>query len=97
MPERRKHGRQAIVLRGTVLPRDSLAVIICTIRDLSEGGARLQSAQLKSIPDRFDLLIHFQAGKVERHHCQVVWKDKDQLGLSFQPAGSPWQPARGVN
>ena len=97
MPERRKHARQPIVLRGTVLPRDSLAVIICTIRDLSEGGARLQSAQLKSIPDRFDLLIHFQAGKVERHHCQVVWKDKDQLGLSFQPAGSPWQPARGVN
>ena len=65
--------------------------------DLSEGGARLQSAQLKSIPDRFDLLIHFQAGKIERHHCQVVWKGNDELGLSFQPAGSPWQPARGVN
>jgi len=83
-PERRKHGRRNTALLAIVLPYASAGAIRCTIRDISEGGARLQTAELASVPDTFDVLIHTPDGKVQRRRCKVMWRADNQLGLSFQ-------------
>ena len=83
MPERRRHVRGSIVLRGTLLARGQSSVISCTVIDISESGARLETADPAGLPEKFDLLIHAPDGAVQRKHCKIAWKTAKELGVSF--------------
>ncbi len=87
MPERRKHPRRAVALRGTIMSSGFPSVINCTVRDLSAGGARLEvetALSIPGIPDAFDLLIHAGRGKeIQQRRCEVAWRAENRLGVSF--------------
>jgi hypothetical protein len=56
--------------------------IMCTVADISEGGAGLTVVTLQGIPDQFQLEIK---GEDARRVCKVAWKKgPNRLGVSFE-------------
>lgn len=54
----------------------------CVIRNLSEGGAKLEFATVRGIPQSFDLMVPGQ----RPFHCRVAWRALKELGVQFVPA-----------
>ena len=84
-PDKRKHVRAPGNNRAAVIyvPNDPQP-IMCTVSDISDGGAGLTVISTKAIPDKFTLEIK---GEHRRKSCTVVWrKDPHHLGVSFTRA-----------
>ncbi|MDD7908929.1 PilZ domain-containing protein [Pseudovibrio exalbescens] len=81
--ERRRSRRRRTLKEGRVVFNDHSVVIDCTIRDLSDEGARLLLETTQDIPDEFFLYIvqHRQRAKVE-----VRWRTGDAMGVEFVSA-----------
>lgn len=56
--ERRSHDRRATIKGAKVLFNDNAVVAECTVRDLSEAGAKLTFKSLHPLPKRFRLAIN---------------------------------------
>ena len=63
----------------------------CTVRSLSEHGARLSLGEPQSAPDTFELLIELDAVRVK---CEVIWRGNDQIGVKFTSGFRPVKPTR---
>ena len=53
----------------------------CLIRNLSDGGAKLEFATVRGIPQSFDLLVPGHRPQ----HCRVAWRALKELGVQFTP------------
>lgn len=80
--DKRKHprtpgnNRAAIVYTGPHAPP-----VMCTVADLSEGGAGLTFVSIASIPETFDLEIK---GETKLRNCKVAWRSEPhRLGVAF--------------
>jgi hypothetical protein len=51
----------------------------CIIRNLSDGGAKLEVAKVTGVPNTFDL---FASGYRPRS-CRVAWRSLKELGVEF--------------
>lgn len=51
----------------------------CVIRNLSDGGAKLEVAAVKGIPQSFELLVPGHRPQ----QCRVVWRALRELGVQF--------------
>ena len=51
----------------------------CVIRDLSEGGAKLQLPTVRGVPDQFDLMVPGHRPQ----HCRVAWRALKEIGVQF--------------
>jgi len=70
------HSKAAIIYTGPDDPP-----IMCTLADISDGGAGLTVVSTKIIPDKFQLEIK---GEDKRWQCKVAWKkEPHRLGVSF--------------
>ncbi len=56
MEERRTERRTRVLLPARILT-NGRASLACSIRDLTEGGARLHVPAPEQVPERFDLVI----------------------------------------
>ena len=54
--------------------------ITCRIRDISEGGARLEVASQFGIPNEFKLVIGTDNWQ---RQCRVAWRKANRLGVAF--------------
>jgi len=56
----------------------------CLIRDLSDGGAKLQLPTVRGVPDAFDLVVPGHRPQP----CRVAWRALKEMGVQFmsQPA-----------
>ncbi len=84
---RRKHalkGARIVFNRGS-------SSFNCTIRDLSDGGAKLVVDAVLDIPDAFDL--RFNDGSPPRH-CSTQWISGKSIGVRFALAASDTSPGR---
>ena len=52
----------------------------CTVRNLTDKGASLETASPFGLPDRFNLLL---ASDGSRKACRVVWRRGQRLGVVF--------------
>jgi two-component system response regulator len=69
------------MLKGAVIAFSARhATMPCVVRDMSQGGARLQVGQGSAIPDTFELIIELDGLEV---HCQVAWRKAREVGVSF--------------
>lgn len=57
MDERRKSPRRRTLYRGTASYNDGAISHPCVVRDVSDGGARIQLEAEIALPDRFDLTV----------------------------------------
>jgi hypothetical protein len=80
--DRRFVPRRPVSVLGHVLTRTRS--VFCRVLDLSDGGARLRSAQAETIPNQFNL--HVPSKGLTRTGA-VQWRRGGQLGVKFDEPG----------
>ena len=80
--ERRATIRHRVLKGGHVVVNDGFSTFNCTIRNLSDTGARLRVASVIGIPDQFELVL--DDGR--SFGCTVAWRQETELGVQFIPA-----------
>jgi hypothetical protein len=90
MYRHRSAQRVQASLRAGVVVSDKEPSIYCTVRNLSDGGACLQTTTTAEIPSTFAIVI-----EGEKRACRVVWRTDSELGVTFHadaPAPIPARP-----
>ncbi len=75
----RRTCRRRVLKPAQITFNGHSAVIDCTVRDISDGGARLMVESPVGIPDTFGLAV---GGETARQ-CRVVWRKTSQIGVEF--------------
>jgi PilZ domain len=78
--EQRKSVRRRALKGGRIIFNEGWASLSCTIRNLSEHGAKLQLESVLGIPSAFTLM--FDDGSPPRK-CLVKWRNPTSLGVEF--------------
>ena len=90
--DKRRHMRRPMVQPVAILRPDGTLVCECTLRDVSDTGARLKLAGEGSatveISQQFVLSLSTR-GNIFRQ-CETVWRNGDEIGVRF--IGRPNKP-----
>jgi hypothetical protein len=78
--ENRKHTRRQLE-RMAWIKRHNGSTVMCIIKDISEGGARLCGGGIDDLPDHFVLSLSVDH-KVSRP-CRVVRRAQGEIGVLF--------------
>lgn len=81
--ERRQSLRQRALLAGVLVEPNKSSTWSCTIRNISEGGARLGIADANWVPLAFGIEI---AARDMVRQAEVVWRTPDTIGVKFKVA-----------
>ena len=74
MPRRR-------MLKGGVMSfNGAFSGLQCTVRDLSEAGARLKVEPFVKVPETFELVIEIDGLYAQSH---IVWRKGPDIGVRF--------------
>jgi hypothetical protein len=77
------------VLKGAVAAsNDRRLTIPCTLKDISDTGARLKVSTSVTVPDTFELIIDIDGLEAD---CQVIWRSNSEIGVKF--IGAPRKSA----
>ncbi|MER2263789.1 methyl-accepting chemotaxis protein [Methylobacterium oxalidis] len=79
MEERRADRRTRVLIAATI-DLGGGRTVACTIRNLSESGAKVHLREPVSLPDRFALVAD-QDGR--RYACRLVRRDGSEIGVEF--------------
>ena len=77
---KRVSRRLRVLKQGKMLLSNNMTVIDCTIRDLSETGAKLICGDPGAIPNEFRLVF---VAERQMRDVKVVWRRPEQLGVHF--------------
>jgi hypothetical protein len=80
MPERRKKFRVEWNSSAKIYDDDGRLTQRCVVRDFSNGGARIIGVESRAVPDEFIIRIS-PHGRI--HHCRVIWRSTDGIGVEF--------------
>jgi len=80
MDDKRKTARRCVLKEGKIIFADGMRVIDCTIRDLSDSGARLLIANTLGVPDTFHL---FEKSTGMVYPATVAWRQPSAVGVKF--------------
>jgi hypothetical protein len=83
--ERRTSARQRTVLPGRVYYNKHSVSAECLVRDMSDGGARLELSENVIIPDVMELYI---PKKQKTFHAHVLWRRGNEVGVEYADSGS---------
>ncbi len=79
-PAQRRHAlRQKTLIGAQVVFNDLMSTYNCTIRDLSESGARVKLNAPVQVPQSF--MLRFNDGRVRQ--CKVRRRNALELGIEF--------------
>lgn len=78
MEERREELRLRLLKSGKILL--GKAAVPCTVRNMSDGGARLQVQSTFGLPSAFLLALEDHPPRP----CKVIWLDATTLRVQFQ-------------
>jgi diguanylate cyclase (GGDEF)-like protein len=68
------------LLSGKIVWNFGQSTVDCTVRNLSDTGARLQVESTRDLPDLFELTI---GGRREQKTCKITWRSDDRIGVAF--------------
>lgn len=77
--KRRSQDRRTVLKGAKVVFNNGKGVLVCRVRDLSPGGARLEFPPRQSLPDTFEL--HVTGQPVRR--CERRWVRNNIVGVRF--------------
>lgn len=80
---RRGKDRRSVLKAAQIVFNDRKSVLNCRIRNLSDGGARLEFATSQLLPHAFEL--HMTGMPVR--HCALRWAKGRLAGVSFVTPG----------
>lgn len=75
---------------GLILFNNRHSTLPCSVRDVSETGARLE-ADAKNVPDTFELIVDLDGLEVP---CEVVWRKVNLVGVRFLSPPKHREPRR---
>lgn len=79
--QRRHRDRRRVLKGGTIeFGATALSTVPCVLKDIGDGGARLQIDHPMWFPDSFQLSFDSER---ERRSCRVVWRDGRKVGVVF--------------
>lgn len=78
--DQRAHRRMKTLFKGSIVADRRLTNVDCTIRDLSEGGARIEFSDPCNLPKEFELTI---PGKNASYWARTTWRDGLRFGVAF--------------
>lgn len=81
--EARRAPRRRVLKAGIAASNDRRLTVNCTVRDLSDTGARLRIEGSMTVPDTFELIIELDGLEAP---CQVVWRKGGEVGVKFLSA-----------
>ncbi|HEV8389279.1 MAG TPA: PilZ domain-containing protein [Dongiaceae bacterium] len=76
---RRGQDRRTVLKGAKVVFNDGKSMLVCRVRDLSPGGARLEFPPRQALPDSFEL--HVVGQPVRR--CERRWTRNNIVGVRF--------------
>jgi hypothetical protein len=82
-PQRREQRlslRRNTAIFAAVVFNGGRTRIPCIIRNLSDGGAKLEVSRVRDIPQTFDLLREGERPRA----CRVVWRALKEIGIAFE-------------
>jgi hypothetical protein len=93
-PDHRNTNRVRSFLRGEIMHSNGSSKTECTVRDISDGGARIEAPVSVTVPEHFELAI---PQRNIRHRARMIWRHGTELGVAFQavaekPAAQPPRP-----
>ena len=77
--DNRNAQRHRTLKGGSIVVNNGFSTFDCTIRNLSEAGAKLTVANAIGIPEQFELAM--QDGR--RFPCEVAWRTQTEIGVRF--------------
>ena len=83
MTDIRRADRIRCLLRAQIIFNNRMSTVDCTIKNISETGAKLVLANTLSVPNEFELHIP-QKGRSYR--ARMIWRDTESLGVEFVEA-----------
>jgi PilZ domain len=81
--ERRNGRRQRVLKDGKIVFNLLGSVVDCTIRDLSEFGAKLMCKDWRAVPEEFSLVTLTDG---QMRDAQVRWRQGSLIGIAFTGA-----------
>lgn len=72
--------RMRAFMAARILFNKGMMHVDCTIRNLSEGGAKLEISGAVTLPEEFDLVI---PQKNQRRRARLCWRQDDACGVRF--------------
>lgn len=79
----RSAQRQRVLKQGKILLSNNMTVIDCTLRDLSETGAKLLCGDAGAIPNEFRLVL---TAERSMRDAKVMWRRPEMVGIAFTSA-----------
>jgi PilZ domain len=76
---RRSQDRRTILKGAKIVFNNGKGVMVCRVRDLSPGGARLEFPPRQAVPESFEL--HVVGQPVRR--CERRWTRNNIVGVRF--------------
>jgi len=80
--EKRLSPRRNTMMIATIVYDNGRTRLDCVIRNLSEGGAKLEVPTVRGIPATFELLVP----QHRPQRCRVAWRALKELGVQFVDA-----------
>ena len=77
--EKRLAPRRNTMINAHIVYDQGRRRMTCIIRNLSEGGAKLEVGKVIGVPATFDLITPGH----RPHACRVVWRSLKELGVHF--------------
>jgi hypothetical protein len=77
--QRRAVPRLRTLKAGKIVFNHDFSVFDCVVRNLTERGACLEFGDSVGVPPTFEL----QLADGARHHCNLIWRYKDRMGVAF--------------
>jgi hypothetical protein len=84
MEERRKTPRRKTLKAGMIITYDHFSTVNCVVRNVSEGGAKIEVPAAVPLSGRFELLFEHRTVA-----CELVWRSRQHLGVRFADAQQP--------
>jgi len=89
--DKRQARRMRVLMTGNISLPGNLSTFLCTVRNLSEGGAMIVFPDLTPVPERFSLHVELSGFKVE---CEKIWQDGLTFGVRFLSEREPVKSLR---
>lgn len=77
--ERRKAQRNRTLKGGRIVTNEGHSTFDCTVRNLSDSGAKLVVVSIIGIPRQFDLAMH----DGRSYRCETIWHTETEIGVRF--------------
>ena len=80
---RRQFNYSAVIIADE---RKGQPVVLCSISDISDNGARIVLERDRELPEQFWLLLTSKGDA--RRRCRLIWRRGTTVGVAFPDAGS---------